>query len=153
MISAPEGATAYIDADLRDPEKILEDADLRRVLDLSAPVALMLVATLHFIPDEADPYGIVARLVDVLPSGSYLAMSHATYDYMPPEVAARLGAADSGEVKFVPRTRDAFARFFDGLELVSPGIVSIADWRADDEPAPRPTAAEMASYCAVARKP
>ncbi|WP_426512643.1 SAM-dependent methyltransferase [Dactylosporangium sp. McL0621] len=153
MTSAPEGATAYIDADLRDPNKILNDADLRRVLDMSAPVALMLVAILHFIPAEADPYGIVARLVDALPSGSYLVMSHATYDFMPPEAIAKLDAADSGQIKFNPRSRDDFARFFDGLELLPPGIVSIAEWRAEDEPAPRPTAAEMASHCAVARKP
>jgi hypothetical protein len=153
MISAPEGATAYIDADLHDPDKILNDVDLRRVLDLSAPVALMLVAVLHFIPDEADPYGIVAQLVDALPSGSYLVMSHATYDYMPPETIAELDAADSGRVKFHPRSREDFARFFDGLELLPPGIMSIAEWRADDESSPRPTAEEMASHCAVARKP
>jgi hypothetical protein len=153
MISAPEGATAYIDADLRDPDKILNDPDLHRVLDMSAPVALMLVAILHFVPDGADPYGIVRRLLDAVPSGSYLVMSHATYDYMPAQAIAKLDAADSGEIKFNPRSRADFARFFEGLELLPPGIVSIAEWRADDEPTPRPKVEEMASHCAVARKP
>ncbi|MEU7874639.1 SAM-dependent methyltransferase [Dactylosporangium sp. NPDC049140] len=153
MTSAPGGATAYIDADVRDPDKILADADLRRVLDMSEPVALMLVALLHFIPDDADPHGIVARLVEAVPSGSYLVMSHATYDYMPPEVIAQLDAADSGPITFHPRSREDFARFFDGLEILPPGIVSVAEWRADNEPGTRPTAAEIASHCAVARKP
>jgi hypothetical protein len=72
---------------------------------------------------------------------------------MLPEALAKLGAAHSGQVKFNPRSRDDFARFFDGLELLPPGIVSIAEWRADDEPEPRPTPADMASHCAVARKP
>jgi hypothetical protein len=153
MTSSPEGDTAYIDADLRDADKILTDPDLRRVLDMAEPVALMLVATLHFIPDEADPHGIVARLVDALPSGSYLVMSHATYDFMPPEALPKLNAADSGQIKFNPRSRGDFARFFDGLDILPPGIVSVAEWRADDEPEPRPTAAEIASHCAVARKP
>jgi len=127
--------------------------DLRRVLDMSEPVALMLVAILHFIPDDADPYGIVGRLVDALPSGSYLVMSHATYDFMPPETVAKLGAADGGPTRFIPRSREDFARFFDGLELLPPGIVSVAEWRADNEPEPRPTAADIAAHCAVARKP
>lgn len=153
MNSSPDGDTAYIDADIRDTDKILHDADLRRVLDLSEPVALMLVAILHFIPDDADPYGIVGRLVDALPSGSYLVMSHATYDFMPPETIAKLDAADGGPTKFIPRSREDFARFFDGLELLPPGIVSVAEWRADDEPQPRPTAADIAAHCAVARKP
>jgi hypothetical protein len=153
LISAPEGDTAYIDADIRDTDKILNDADLHRVLDMSKPVALTLVAILHFIPNDADPYGIVARLVDALPTGSYLAMSHVTYDFMPPETIAKIGAANGREIEFTARSRENFARFFEGLELVPPGIVSVAEWRADDEPTPRPTAAEIAMHCAVARKP
>jgi hypothetical protein len=154
MTSSPDGETAYIDADLLDLDKILNDADLRRVLDMSEPVALMLVAVLHFIPNDADPYGIVARLVDALPPGSYLVMSHATYDFMPPQTVAKFDApGPANRAEFHARTREEFARFFNGLELLPPGIASIAEWRADNEPAPRPEAADVAAYGAVARKP
>lgn len=83
LTSSPEGATAYIDADLRDPERILRHPDLLRTIDLSRPVALMLVAILHFVGDDDDPYAVVTRLLDALPPGSYLAASHATHDYLP----------------------------------------------------------------------
>jgi hypothetical protein len=149
LTSSPEGATAYVDADLRDPDKILNGPDLRRTLDLSRPVALMLIATLHFIPEEDDPYAIVRRLVAALPSGSYLAVSHATSDYLPPELVADISSGRHGQGRL--RTRAEFARFFDGLELVAPGVVPLAEWRADDEPEPRPTAAETAMYAGVAR--
>ena len=154
MTSSPEGATAYIDADLRDPDTILGDPELRRVLDLSKPVALMLVAVLHFIPDEADPWGIVARLLQALPSGSYLVASHATYDALPEETAQRLRAAIANTREpGGPRGHEEFARFFDGLVMLPPGIVSVADWRAEQEVQPRPTPAETAVYGAVARLP
>jgi hypothetical protein len=96
----------------------------------------MLVAILHFAPAEDDPYGIVARLVDALPSGSFLVMSHATGDFWTPERNADVAAGRYGP--FWPRPRADFARFFDGLELVAPGIVSIAGWRAENEPQPSP---------------
>ena len=151
LTSSPEGASAYVDADLREPDKILGDADVRHALDFSRPMALMLVAILHFVPDEADPYGIVARLVGALPSGSFLVISHASGDFWTPELNADIAAGRYGV--FWPRPRAEFARFLDGLELVSPGIVSVADWRAEDEPPPRPTAADTATYGAVARVP
>ena len=149
LVSSAAGATAYLDADLRDPDKILGNAELRETLDLSQPVALMLAVILHFIPDEDDPYGIVARLVSALPKGSYLVMSHATNDFLTPEEVADIVAGRYGP--FFARSEAEFARFFEGLELVPPGIVSVAEWRADDEPQPRPTAAEAYTYCAVAR--
>jgi len=120
-------------------------------LDFSQPIAAMLVAILHFIPDEANPYGIVARLVDALPAGSYLVMSHATGDFWSAEARADLASGRLGPL--TPRTHDEFARFFDGLELVPPGITSIARWRDEDEPEPRPTAADSYAYGAVARIP
>jgi hypothetical protein len=154
LTTAPEGATAYLDADLREPDKIIGHPDLLRTLDLSQPVALMLVAILHFILDADDPYGIVARLVDAMPSGSYMVVTHVTNDLMPPEVFARIDAANAaGGIPFRFRTRDEFARFFDGLELVRPGIQSISEWRAEDEVKPRPSAADTATYGAVARIP
>jgi hypothetical protein len=154
LTSTPQGRTAYIDADLRDPDGILRHPDLLETLDLSAPVALMLVAILHFIGDEDDPYDAVARLVGALPSGSYVTLSHATADFMAPEAAAGVGQADAAtRVPFTFRTRQEVARFLDGLELVPPGIVSLARWRAEDEPQPRPSDADIAGYGAVARIP
>jgi hypothetical protein len=149
LTSSPGGATAYVEADLREPEKILDSTDLRRTLDLSQPVALMLLAILHFIPEDDDPYGIVARLTGALPVGSYLVASHATSDFLPPELVADIAAGRHGEGRL--RTKAEFTRFFDGLALVPPGIVPVAEWRADDEPQPRPTSAETGMYAGVAR--
>jgi hypothetical protein len=154
LTSSTEGATAYLDADLRDPEKILADPDLHATIDLSRPVGLMLVAILHFVKDADDPYAAVARLVSAMPPGSYLTVTHATNDYMPPETSAAVNDADTRtQVPFQFRSRTEFARFLDGLELVPPGITSVAEWRAGDEEQPRPTAAETAVYGAVGRKP
>ncbi|RGC69146.1 S-adenosyl methyltransferase [Micromonospora sp. MW-13] len=156
LTSAPEGATAYIDADLRDPEKLLTHPDLRRTIDLGQPVALMLVAVLHFLPDPDEPYALVRRLLDALPPGSHLAASHATYDHLPAQVAeeARAATRNGGEYGAIYlRDLADFTRFFDGLEVVEPGIVSAAEWRADAEPQPRPSAGDVSLYGAVARKP
>jgi hypothetical protein len=151
LTSSRQGATAYVDADLRDTDKILDDADVRHTLDFTAPVAVMLVAVLHFIRDEADPHGIVARLVAAMPAGSYLVMSHATGDFWTPRAVADVAAGRYGPLS--PRTKEEFARFFDGLELMPPGIVSIAEWRAEEESKPRPTAAESYAYGAIGRIP
>lgn len=149
LTSSAQGATAYVDADLRDPEKILNDPDLRRTLDFSQPVALMLLAILHFIPEEDDPYAIVRRLVDALPAGSYLVISHATSDYLPPALVADISSGRHGQGRL--RTKAEFSTFFDGLEPVAPGVVPLADWRAEGEPEPRPSAAQTAMYAGVAR--
>jgi SAM-dependent methyltransferase len=154
LTSAPEGVTAYLDADLREPDRILGDPELRGTLDLTRPVALMLVAVLHFVLDDRDPYGIVNQLVDALAPGSYLVLSHVTYDFLPPATIAELNATNAARrVEFRPRTRAEFERFLDGLELVPPGIASVAHWRADDAPQPRPSAEEVGTYCAIARIP
>jgi hypothetical protein len=154
LTSSPQGATAYVDADLREPAKILNDPDLRRTLDFSQPVALMLVAVLHFLLDQDDPYAVVARLVEALPPGSYLVAAQATYDPLPPDTVAALEAANSrGNPKSRPRSRAEFARFFDGLDIVPPGIVSVAEWRAEHEPQPRPSFVDISGYAAVARIP
>jgi hypothetical protein len=143
------GVTDYIEADVRAPDKILHEA--AQTLHFDQPVALILVAVLHFIRDEDDPYGIVARLVDALPSGSYLVMSHATGDYFGENEIADIAAGRYGP--FFPRAHEQIAQFFDGLELLPPGIVSVAQWRAENEPQPRPTVADTAAYGAVARVP
>jgi hypothetical protein len=122
-------------------------------LDFSKPIALMLVAILHFIPDEDQPHQVVSQLVNALPPGSYVVISHATYDPLPQQVIDRLLALPASSGPFHPRSRQEFARFFADLELISPGIVSIADWRAEEEDLPRPTPADVICYGAVARVP
>jgi hypothetical protein len=151
--SSREGMTAYIDADLRDTRRILMDPELHMTLDLNQPIALVMLAILHFIDDTEDPYAIVRQLVDAMPSGSYLVLSHATYDPMPRAIVTRLKAAiaNTGE-KGGPREREAFARFFAGLELVEPGIVPIGDWRPEPGTSP-PDPADGAMYAGVARIP
>jgi hypothetical protein len=149
LTSDPAGATAYVDADLRDTDRILADPTLRAVIDLNRPVALMLLAILHFLPESDDPYAIVRHLTGSLPSGSYLVASHATSDYLPPELVSDISAGRHGQGRL--RTRAEIAGFFDGLEVIEPGVVPVAEWRAGDEPQPRPSAAETAMYAGVAR--
>jgi hypothetical protein len=154
LTSSPEGETAYIDADLHEPEKILNNSAAQATLDFSRPIALMLLAVLHFLPDSDDPYAIVARLVDALPPGSYLVLSHSTFDPLDEQTAAKLAAIGESSVPpFTARTKEQVSRFFTGLEILEPGIVSVADWRAGEEPQPRPTPPEVGWYGAVARKP
>ena len=156
LTQAGPGATAYIQADLRDPDAILGHPELRRTLDMTQPVALLLIAVLHFFVDAADPYGHVARLAGALPSGSYLAMSHATADFMPTEITDNLDPVvkrESARSRDPSQLRDRleFARFFEGMDLVAPGIASISDWRYDDPPDGRTAAADTMAYGAVAR--
>jgi hypothetical protein len=149
LTSSTRGATAYIDADVRDPEKILSDPAVQETLNLSEPVALLLVAVLHFVEDGDDPYGIVNRLVSALPAGSYLVLSHATFDPLDRETIAAMDAVNEGITpRFCPRALGEVSRFFEGLDLLEPGIVSVSDWRP--EPGPRPTPAEATGYGAVA---
>ena len=155
LTSGPDGRTAYIDADLRDVEKILSSPDVNDALDLSQPVALMLIAVLHFVADEDDPRGVVARLMAALPSGSYLALSHLTGDF-DPEAWEGVAAVyrRSGVIMRVRTLRD-IEQFFDGLDLVDPGVVSLPRWRPDpaDPAAETPTDAQVSVYGGVARKP
>jgi hypothetical protein len=150
------GATAYIHADLRDPDTILDHPDLRGTLDLSQPIALMLIAVAHFLTDAEDPYGKVERLTAALAPGGHLAMSHCTIDFLSAAAAAKFDAVvksegarsrESGQ----NRDRAAFARFFDGMDLVPPGIVALPDWRSELAPDQRPSAADVSCYSAVAR--
>jgi hypothetical protein len=152
--STPEGATAYVDCDLRDPESIVEAA---AILDFTKPVAVMLIAILHFELKDGDPYDIVARLMAAVPTGSYLVISHLTQDIQP-EVMAKLAevvkANPTMDYRFVMRTKAELSRFFDGLELVEPGIVAVEDWRPDETTATRPPGVgEPPFYGAVGRKP
>lgn len=154
LTSVPEGATAYLEADLREPERILAHPELARALDMSKPVALMLVATMHFITDDHDPYGLFECLRQALPSGSYIVMSHATGDYLTPEELAE--SAEANERSGVPfrlRSTAEFARFFSGLELLPPGISSVVEWRPSTPPEDRPAIEDVSMLCVVARVP
>ena len=150
LTSSPEGATAYIDADVREPKQILDNAAVRETLRWSEPVALLLVAILHFVEDTEDPWGIVRELVAELPPGSFLVLSHATFDPLDAETIAKMNAINAPiKPAFTPRGLAAVTRFFEGLELLEPGIVSVSDWRPESEV--RPTPAEATGYGAVAR--
>jgi SAM-dependent methyltransferase len=151
LASSADGSCAYLEADLRAPDAIITDPLLRETLDLAKPVALVLVGILHFIPDSDRPHDVVARLLAALAPGSYLAVQHPTADFYPPG-AGTAAAYQRAGMPFQYRTREEFARFFTGLELVPPGIVPMAEWRADGEPGPRPAPAEASAYAAIARK-
>jgi len=146
LTSDPDGVTDYVDADLRNTGAILTQA--ARTLDFGRPVAVMLAGILQCIPDEDDPRGIVAALMDGVPPGSYLAISHPAADV---HAEARAGAAVLSEGLASPvtfRTRAAIARFFGGLELIEPGLVSTPQWRSGAGADTRP----LANWAGVARK-
>jgi hypothetical protein len=149
LTSTPEGATDYLEADVREPDKILDGA--AATLDFEEPVALMLLGIVNFIVDDTQAHQIVDRLVGALASGSYLAMAHPTtevHNEKAEEVTRRWN--ESGGAPIRPRGRQELASFFDGLELLEPGVVSASQWRR--EPASSDPV-EVATLCAVGRKP
>jgi O-methyltransferase involved in polyketide biosynthesis len=144
---AAEGTTAYVPADIRDTDTILKGA--AETLDLSEPVAVMALMVLQYIPDDDGPWGIVSRLLSRLPAGSHLTVSDTVLDIDTDRVTegtARLNER-MGATQLTLRTRPSFARFFDGLELVAPGIVALPDWRGPGSEYPIPC------YAGMARKP
>ncbi|PVE11707.1 SAM-dependent methyltransferase [Streptomyces scopuliridis] len=153
MRSTPEGRTAYIHADVRDPKSIIESERLHRTIDLTRPVALSLNALLHFVPDEFRPYETVGCLVDALPSGSYLVLSHCTPDFAPEMWERVIAVYHRGGIPAQVRSRSDVLRFFDGLELVEPGLAVPHRWRPEDEPGDGVTDAAVSIYAGVARKP
>jgi hypothetical protein len=146
------GATAYLDADLRDPGAILSHPELKATLDFDRPVALLLVAVLHFIRDDEDPQGIVRTLVDALPSGSYVVATHSTWEYQSPEAVAKLTAANQ-DGRFTARTGEQLAALLPGLEFVEPGLLSVSRWRDEGERQPRPAVETVSCNGVVARVP
>ena len=132
LVSSPQGVTNYIDADLRDTGTILAQA--AQTLDFSRPIAIMLMAILQHIDNADDPYAIVAKLLDAVPPGSYLALSHPAADIEAEamgQMAQRLNKLMAEKVTF--RSRAEVARLFDGLEMVEPGLVRVQQWRPDTE--------------------
>ena len=130
LISSPEGATAYLNADIRDPESILEQA--AETIDLDRPVAVILLGVLYMIPDADEPYGKVASYVDAVAPGSYLAISHPASDVDAEEAAEAARRYDNSlPTTQTNRSRAQVTKFFDGLELVEPGVVQLNKWRPD----------------------
>ena len=155
LTSAKPGRTTYIDADLRDPAAILSSPRLLDTLDLDQPVALMLIAIMHFIPDDQNPYGLVDELLQALPAGSFLALSQVTHDYAPDEWGAVEATYAAAGIRTKIRNHAEVAKFFDGLEVPAPGVDLISRWWPEpaDSPFAALTDAEISSYGAVGRKP
>ena len=125
------GNTVAIGRDLRDPDQIIRHPALRALIDLDKPVAILLAAILHFVPDAENPYSVVERLKEVMAPGSYLVISHVTGDELPAEAAERARQLyENSSAPGVMRTRAEVARFFAGLELVPPGVVNASSWGA-----------------------
>ena len=150
LTSTPEGKTDFILADLRDPETILTHA--ARTLDLSQPVAIVLIGVLHFIDEDADPYAIVAQLMDGVAGGSYLVIGHAASDVRSAEVQQGYRAYNErSPVKITPRSRQQIDRLVAGLEPVGPGMVTLGHWFEPGQLGG--DGADLVGYCGLVRKP
>jgi hypothetical protein len=149
LISNATGATDYINADLRDTDTVLSQAG--QILDFTQPVAVTLLAILHAIPDSDDPHAIVARVMDAVPSGSYLALSHMASDVLDEKTQERLENVTGHMIQqqLAYRSREQVARFFEGMDLVEPGLVRVEEWH------PEPGTGDASKsflWCAVGRK-
>jgi len=159
QLLAEDRSTRLICADLREPETILDNPGVGELIDFSEPAGLLLTAVMMFVSDGSDPWGLVARYMDALAPGSYLALSHLTDDYKPPVTAERFRAVfDHATEHLYFRSRAGIARFFDGLELVppydgaEPAICYTGVWGAED-PVLADSDGARWLYCGVARKP
>lgn len=150
LTSSPEGTTAYIDADVREPGHILATA--RETLDFDQPIAIMLLGIVHFILDDDEAQAIIDHLMDAVPSGSYLAITHACDFVNAEEIHANIREwNEHGTPKMTVRSYDQVSRLLTGLELVEPGLVSLPRWRPEASPWGEPP--ELPAVCALARKP
>jgi len=150
LTSTPEGATDYVDADLRDPDKILEAA--AATLDFTQPIALMLMGIMGHIADYDEARSIVRRLLAALPSGSYLSLNDGTNVISKAFEQAQEGYNQSGAVPYLLRSREQIAGFFEGLELMDPGVVSCPRWRPDPADTSAGLPAELDAFGGVGRK-
>lgn len=144
--------TVAINRDLRDPGQIIAHPALQALIDLNKPVAILLVAVLHFISDDDNPCEIVDELKAAMPSGSYLVISHVTADEIPAQVTAKVRELyDRATEPATPRTRADIERFFDGLEIITPGLTDVYTWRAENTLTGEPSRTLL--YGGVGRKP
>jgi O-methyltransferase involved in polyketide biosynthesis len=150
LTGSPQGATAYIDADARDISAILGSA--AATLDFSKPTAVMMLGLLPFIPDADNPRGLVTRLMDALPPGSYLAISHVASDIQA-ETSAKVSSRFQERSAMAPqaRTQAEVAGFFDGLDLLAPGVVPIDHWQPGSQPTDQ-RETPLPAYAALGRK-
>ncbi len=148
LTSNRQGACAYVDADFREPGKILAEA--ARLLDFGQPIALMLLGILQLIPDKDDPYGVVKTLLDAMVPGSFLAITHPAGDIDPRSVKAAAVLDTLSVEKRTLRCRAEIARFFDGLEMVPPGLVQVSKWRPESE---IQAATPASRWAGIGRKP
>ena len=147
LASKPEGTTAYIDADLRDTGILLEKA--AQTLDLTKPVAVTMLAVLHAVGDEDDPYAVVAQIMRAVPSGSYLAISHIASELEREQLnQSRDRVNRISHQQYTHRSHTEVLRFFDGLEMVEPGLVELRHWRPTIE-----TSRVTPGWCGLGRKP
>ena len=152
LTGSPGGRTAYLDADLRSPRDILDSTELAATLDLHEPVAVMLLAVLHLVSNDAVAYPTIETLVKAMPSGSYLVISHATGDFWPQgRVDAANATNKAHNVDFRFRSHAEVSRFFTGLHLVDPGIVPVTQWRPDGGPTADPADSNL--WAGIARVP
>jgi SAM-dependent methyltransferase len=149
LTSTPEGATDYIEADARDPELILRKA--AETLDFDRPIALMMLGILGQILDDDEAYAVTKRLLDALPPGSYFVFEDGTNIVRPEAASETERLRDEGGDPYRLRSPEQLARFFDGLELLEPGLVSVSRWRYEPSPFGEPD--ELDAYCGVGRKP
>jgi hypothetical protein len=156
---AGDGSTALIEADLRDPDALLGHPGLRRLIDFSRPTGVLMTAVLHFVADSSDPSALVSRYMTAVAPGSYLALSHVTFDRLPPRVTKTgQDVYDQAGIGIHARTAEQVTRFFDGLELVppqpgaEPAITYVGLWGAED-PAAADSDGSRAAYCGVGRRP
>jgi hypothetical protein len=148
LTSSPEGVTDYIDADVHEPDKILQAA--AQTLDFTQPVGLMTLGILGYVVNYHEARSIVRRLLDAVPSGSYLVIVDGVMRNKEDEEAFRARNAGGG-APYTPRSPEQFAQYFDGLDLLEPGVVSTRLWRP--EPSPSGPPADWVSWCGVGRKP
>ena len=150
MKSTAGGRTAFIEADLRNPDSILGHRSVTSTLDRNRPVALLLIGIVHHLRDDDRPYDVVGRLVDWLPPGSYVAVVTPSADFDPAVMASVAATAERAGIPYVPRSKAETEQFLAGLELVEPGVVPILAWRPEREPA---DANAVHGWAGVARKP
>ena len=152
LTSRPPGACDYLDADLREPGKILAAA--AQILDFTQPAAVILVAVLHFVPDADDPPGIVTALAEALAPGSFVAISHLTADFAPGQVAAGVAAYNvSVPAGITARSHAQVTALFGELPLVAPGVVPVTEWRPDFGARPGPPADMYAGLATIPGRP
>jgi SAM-dependent methyltransferase len=156
LSSHPDGAIYFRSGGLDDVDAILADDTVQDLIDFTRPVAVLLLAVLHYVPDDQHAHDALARITAGLPSGSYVAVSHVTFDPLAAEHAERLGKLaepGAGHGPFRPRTHTDLTTLLDGLQVLNPGVVSVVDWHPDRDPRPQISAEQAVAYGALARNP